>query len=253
VNAGPHYYVISLSKRANALFEAFRDTLIDIRNGGFPVERPTPIRDSVDMGDEDERLRETLGIVDDCFGRYYEQEPLKLVVVGESDMLSLFSSVTAHQDAILGRVLGEYSATSPHDLGKIVWPIVKEAMSGLQDRAMRDLEIAERKRQIAFGVDAVGRCASAGVGTTLLVEGDYHVRGSIEAVGQSFSVSQEVDVMEAMDDVVDLVIEKVLAVGGNVVFVPSGSLKRLNRIVLLLERRAVRDSTPVTPRLTHIP
>jgi hypothetical protein len=233
MHAGPHYYVISLSKRSNALFEAFRDTLIDIRNGGFPIEPPTPIRDSVETDDKDERLRETLRLVDEYFGRYYEEEPLKLVVVGESEMRAAFLSVTSYQDVIVGHVEGDYSETSLRDLGKIVWPIVVEAMSGLQNRAKHDLDDAESKRQIAFGIDSVSRRASASVGTTLLVEEDYHLRGSINEGDPSLTVSQDVDVRAVVDDVVDAVIEKVLSAGGNVILVPSGSLKKLKRIVLL--------------------
>jgi hypothetical protein len=175
-----------------------------------------------------------LRTVDECFGRYYEQEPLRLVVVGEGEVVSLFASVTAYQDAIVGYVEGDCSKTSPRDLGKMVWPIVREAMAGLQARAMHDLEIAEGKRRIAFGIDSVSRCAGAGKGTTLLVEGDYHVRGSINELDSSQAVSEDLDVRDEMDDVVDLVIEKVMAVGGSVVFVPNGSLKKLKRIVLLL-------------------
>jgi len=234
VRPGPHYYVISLSKRTNALFEAFRDTLIDIRNGGFPVEPPTRMWDSAEADDEGERLRKMLRIVDECFSQHYEEEPLGLVVVGDSEMLSAFLSMTAHRDAIVGCVEGDHSATSLRDLGRIVWPIVKDAMSGLRDRAKHDLEIAENQRHIAFGLDSVSQWAAAGAGRTLIVEGDYHVRGSIRETDGSVAVSREVDVMEAMDDLVDVIIEKVLAAGGRVVFVPDGSLMKYERIVLLL-------------------
>ncbi|MBI4720645.1 MAG: hypothetical protein HY770_05400 [Chitinivibrionia bacterium] len=230
-----HYYIISLSERSNALFEAFRDTIIDIRNGGFPVE-PPQAPNSVDSIVREERLREVLRIVDRHFGDSYRQDPLRLVVVGEREMQDIFESVTAHRNAIIGRVEGDYSTTSLHDLGKITWPVVREAVSGLVDEAMRELEIATKARRAVCGLPAVSQLAIAGARGTLLVEDDYHMRGSIQRTPQSLEISREVDVMEEMDDAVDMVIEKVLESGGNVVFAPSGSLRTSKNIVLLLRK-----------------
>lgn len=229
-----HYYVISLSERSNALFEAFRDTIIDIRNGGFPVELSPHVLDAVDAIDREERLREVLRIVDQHFGDCYRHDPLRLVVLGEKELQDMFTSVTAHRNAIVGRVEGDYSATSPHDLGKIVWPVVKEAVSGLLDEAMRDLETATKSRRTVHGLSAVSRLVMKGVRATLMVEDDYRMRGSIQRTPQSLEISRDVDVLEEMDDAVDMVIEKVLESGGNVVFAPNGSLHTLEKIVLLL-------------------
>lgn len=228
-----HYYVISLSDQSNALFEAFRDTIIDIRNGGFPVEVPRQTRSAADPIDRKERLGEVLRIVDKQFGDCYRQDPLRLVVVGENYLQDIFTSVTAHENVIIGRVEGEFGATSPHDLGKIAWPVVKEAVSGLLGETMRDLEIASKEGRTVCGLEAVSQLAIAGVKATLVVEDDYHLRGSIRRTPESLEISRDVGVMEEIDDAVDVVIEKVLESGGNVVFAPGGSLNKLERIVLL--------------------
>jgi hypothetical protein len=72
------------------------------------------------------------------------------------------------------------------------------------------------------------------VGATLLVEEDYHVRGSISQTDESATISPNADVRDEIDDVIDMLIEKVLGSGGNVVFEPAGSLSKQGRIVLLL-------------------
>lgn len=228
-----HYYFICLSERSSALFEAFRDTLIDIRNGGFPVEASPQILDATNSLEREKRLREVFRIIDQKFGECYRHDPLRLVVGGEKKMLDMFDSVTAYRDIIIGRIEGDYSTTSLHDLGKIVWPIVREAISGLLDETMHVLEIALKASRTVCGLAAVGRSAMAGVKATLVVEDDYHLRGSFQRTPQSLEISRDVDVMEEIDDAVDAVIEKVLESGGNVVFAPSGSLDKLERIVLL--------------------
>jgi len=229
-----HYYVLALGARTNTLFEAFRDSLIDIENHGFPVA----IVDVPSSRGSEERLKETCRTVDRHFGHYFSLEPLKLVLAGSPEMLSAFDSVTKHSDAVIGRITGDHTATPVRDLGQIAWPVVKEAMSGVIDRAMMDLEISESSGLLASGLEAVVRMIKRGVRSTLMVEDDYHMRGSITRNDQSSTVSPDVDVRDTIDDAVDAVIEKVLEAGGNVIFMPHGSLSERNRIVLLLRDAA---------------
>lgn len=226
-----HYYVLSLSEGTNNLYECFRDTVIDIQNEGFPVAFSAP----TDGGLDDEGpLRDLLCNVDRRFGEHYQQEPLGLVVIGDDRLQSVFASVTVHEGAVIGRVDGDYTATSPRDVGKIVWPVVKEAMSGLENGAMRELEIAKSVEKVASGLEAVGQWADVGLGSTLFVEEDYQVPGSIRRIDHTTVISADVDVREAIDNVVDAVIEKVLEASGNVFFLRPGSLKKHQRIALIL-------------------
>jgi hypothetical protein len=149
-------------------------------------------------------------------------------------MQSLFSTVTDHRNAVVGRVMGDHSTTSRRDLGQIVWPLVKDAMSGVHARAMDDLEVARRRQKLVCGIEQVSRSVFAAAGATLLVENDYHLRGSVYEADETLALSPDIDVTAAMDDVIDVVIEKTLAAGGHVVFMPGGALTDLQRIVMLL-------------------
>lgn len=235
MRSSTHYYVISLGRRTTTLYEAFRDTLIDVQNHEFPVDASAalPKAGPADQVSQEKGLRSFLRIVDERFGHCYELEPMTVVVTGEKTLLTAFTSVTTHPAAIAGRVEGDFTATSLYDLGKIVWPVVKEAMTGSRERVLRDLEIAGDARKI-YGLETIGRRVNETAGATLLVEEDYHVRGSISEADGSATISPNVDVRDEIDDVIDMIIEKVLGSGGNVIFVPCGSLSELGRIVLLL-------------------
>ena len=225
-----HYYVLSLGSRRNMLFEAFRDSLIRVDNRGFPVVASD--RHS-SPGDPDPRFR-LAREVERCFGQYYRLDPLGLVVVGDAAMQSAFRSVTAANHAVIARIDGDHTETTARDLGQIVWPVVKESLSGLAARAMRELEASARCRQVVYGLDAVARLANRGVGTTLLVEEDYRFRGSLGGPDRGSIISRDVDVRDTMDDAVDAVTERVLRSGGNVVFLPGGALADWERIAVLL-------------------
>jgi hypothetical protein len=226
-----HYYVLSLSDRTVRLYEGFREKLIDIQDAYFPFEIS---RDAVDPAARETRLKEFFRQTQQRFVHYYEQDPLRLVVAGEKSDLAAFKSVTAYSDVLIGTVEGDYTATSPRDLGRIVWPVVKDAIAGANQNALLDLATAARTKKIVSGIEAVGRSAEAEAGSILYVEEDYHLKGSIRNTDHSLVLSKHVNLWEVIDDVVDVIIEKVLKTGGSVIFLSSGSLMKLERIALIL-------------------
>ncbi len=107
MNLTTHYYVLSLSERTSRLYEAFRDTLVDILNKSFPIESPAGTGDTVEPSLRENQLREFVRTADQHFDHYQRHDPLRLVVVGERNILSIFGSVTAHQDVLIGMVEGD--------------------------------------------------------------------------------------------------------------------------------------------------
>ena len=227
------YYVLSLSERTSRLYEAFRDTLIDILNKGFPIDSSARLSGAVDPAARSDELREVIRTADRHFDHYLKQDPLRLIVVGEKECLSVFEAVTTHRNVLIGSVEGDFAATSPHNLGKIVWPIVKDAMAGTNTKAMLALKTAESSQAVASGIEAVGHKVRAGSGGTLFVEEDYHVKGGIRETDDSLIGAEDLDIRETIDDAVDAIIEKVLEKDGHIVFLGSGSLTRFQRIALV--------------------
>lgn len=220
VKLSTHYYVLSLSERTSRLYEAFRDTLIDIENTWFPMISPrSPSQPDLN----DTQLRTLMQRVDHHFAHYYGQEPLGVVLAGTKRNQTMFASLTEYSGVIIGQTDGEHPTTSPSDLGSIVWPIVKGVMAGAGQKIERELEAATRAHNIAFGIDAVVESVDAGVGATLLVEDGYRVMPP-----------ETVSMIDDVDNVVDVVIDKVLALGGNVIFVENGSLVKFKRVALIL-------------------
>jgi len=225
-----HYYVLSLSELTTKLYEGFRDKLIDIQNTNFPFEISI---DAANPASKNTQLRKFFSQTDQRFAHYYQQDPLRLVVIGEKNDLAIFEAVTTHWETVIGTVKGKYTVTSSHDLGKIVWPVVKEAIAGATKNAMHDLASAAKAKKVVSGISAVGQSAETETESTLYVEEDYHVKGSIRKTDHSLILSKHVDIWEVIDDVVDLIIEKVLTMGGTVIFLNSGALIKLERIALI--------------------
>jgi len=220
MNLSTHYYVLALSDDTTRLYEAFRGQLIDIMNTWFPLASATR---APPQGRTDEALHALLQKVDRHFAHYYGQDPLNLVLVGTPRIRSAFAALTDHSRMIIGHSDGDYATTSPEVLGTVVWPIVMGAMATAGHGVAHTLDEAARMDNIAIGLDAVVHSLDAGIGATLVVEEDYRV--SPRAIAS---------LLEDCDNVVDVVVDRVLALGGNVVFVDDGSLAPYKRIALVL-------------------
>lgn len=223
-----HYYVLSLSEGTNRLYEAFRESLVDIRNTWFPFGSKNS---ASSPALNDAQLRTMLQTVDHHFAHYFEQDPLGVVIAGTERHQSAFAALTAYSGVIIGRIEGDHSTTTSRDLGNIVWPIVKSVMAGAGDKVTRELEGAVLANNVAVGIGAVTESANSGIATTLLVENGLRVKSLRSTM-----------LMDDGDNVVDDVIEKVLGLGGSVVFVEDGSLRNYEHIALIqrvLRARAV--------------
>jgi len=228
-----HYYVLLLTEKSNKLFEGFRDTLIEIDNEGFTSETFSSQSTPVEPSQSAVHLKKIYKEVNQLFIKFYNQDPLGLVLVGEQKNQSIFKSISTHKTEIIKEVEGNYDATSLHDLGQIVWSNVKESLAGTHKKAFQELDAAIRAKKVASGLEQVWQMANSMKETILLVEENYHVKGSIVKTDNSWIISEQFDIREVFDDVVDKIIEKVLEMGGNVIFLDSGSLAEQHQIALI--------------------
>lgn len=242
LNRSAPYWVLVLGEKPTRLFEGVRDTLIEVTERDFPLVHEGPggaaplpggfgVRKSAYR---DERHRQFFRRVDAALKPILAEDPLPLVVVGVDRHLAFFQEVTSHRDAILTTVTGSHSKTSPHRLGRLVWPLVELNRQALRDRAMAELEQATGAGKSAATIGEVWRFAHEGRGALLLVEEDFHYPAVVDASGWHLEPAAEPAGPGVLDDAVDEVIETVLAKGGRVVFVENGRLSAHGRIALVL-------------------
>jgi len=82
-----HYYVLPLSEQISRLYEGFRDKFIDIQKTNFPLESSFDAGNPVKSASKDTQLREFFQHTDQHFAHYYEQDPLRLALVGGTVMV----------------------------------------------------------------------------------------------------------------------------------------------------------------------
>ena len=242
MNRTPRYWVLALSEKPTRLYEATRDDLIEIQDGGFPIthegpggEQPLPggfrIKKSAYR---DEYHRKFFRQIDTALKPFLADDPLPLAIVGVDRFLAFFKEVTDYRDSILTTLQGSHDKTSPQELGKLIWVLVKDALTEQRRQVLSELDKAIGERKSAATIGEVWRLAKDGRGHLLLVEKDFHYPARMDESGRHITPADDVTGPDVMADAVDEIIETVLSKQGRVVFLENGQLETHQRIALIL-------------------
>jgi hypothetical protein len=242
MNRTPRYWTLVLSEKPTRLFECIRDTLIEVQEGGFPIIHEGPGGEQSLPGgfgiekttDRDEYHRKFFRQIDAALKPFLVDDPLPLVVVGVDRFLAFFNEVTDHKASIATTLQGSHDKTSPSELAKLVWPLVKDALAEQRQKVFLELDKAVGERKVASTIGEVWRLASEGRGYLLLVEKDFHFPARVDETGQYITPTDDATAPGVIDDAVDEIIETVLSKQGRVVFVENGQLETHQRIALIL-------------------
>lgn len=242
MNRSPRYWVLVLSEQPTRLFEGSQKTLTEVQEEGFPLthtgpggELPLPGGYGAKKSQyRDERHRQFFRQVDAALRLFLLDDPLPLIVVGVDRYLSFFKEVSEHKDAISATLEGSHDSTPEHELGELVWPVVKHTLAEERQKYLDELDKAVGERKFASTIGEVWRMAQAGRGRLLLVEEDFHYPARVDESGLHIEPAEDTEAPDVLDDAVDEVITIVLDKGGKVVFLENGQLDAHSRIALIL-------------------
>jgi hypothetical protein len=231
------YRVLVLSEKPTRLYQAVRDDLDEIVGHGFPRVHDAPggaTRLPGGAGINAETIRQNHHLnffraVDSAIGAIQHSDPQPLVVVGVQRYLGYWDGITNNADAILVKVLGSHDKTPPHELGRLVWPQVREALAAREHARADAVRSAVGQGKGVAGLAQVWRAAAEGRVATLVVDEHFHEPGTVDETGLVLTPAADATAPGVIDDAVDDLVERVLATGGDVVFT-AGGLDDLQRI-----------------------
>ncbi len=242
LNRTPRYWTLALSEKPTRLFDCTRDDFVEIQEGGFPMihegpggEQPLPGGEGINKSAyRDERHRQFFRQIDAALKPFLAGDSLPLAVVGVDRFLAFFNEVTSHKAAIVTTVTGSHDKTPPHELARLVWPLVQANLAEQRRQVHAELDKAVGERKVASTAGEVWRYAREGRGRLLLVEEDFHFPARVDESGMRITPAEDATAPGVIDDAVDEIIETVLDKQGRVVFVDNGSLPAHQRIALIL-------------------
>ena len=231
LNRSPRYWTLALSEKPTRLFEGVHDTLVEIKEGEFPMTHVRPggakslpggfgIKRSAILDEYDQHF---FRHVDEAFGHFLVNDPLPVAVVGVQRNLAFFEEVSKHNKSTLCTLEGSHDKTSPHELGALVWPLVQEGLANQRKEIFNQLEKAIGAKLFASGIQSVWQAAQAGRGAILLVEQGFHTSARFYSIEINLIPTDDPAEAGVLDDAVDELIETVMAKGGQVVFTEDGT------------------------------
>ncbi len=236
------YWVLSLSERATRLYSATREDLEEITIGDFPMEHlgpggaaPLPGGQGINTSAyRDDHLRAFFRAVDRAFGRLAADDPLPLALAGVDRHQAFFEQISSHSRDVIARLDGNYDHLSPHDLGQLMWPKVRDAFAAGQRMALETVTEAAGQHRLASTLGEVWHLVRLGRGDLVVVEEGYHQPARIDERGELDLRIEDPTAPDVLDDAVDEVITHALEKGGRVAFVKDGDLSIHDRIALVL-------------------
>jgi hypothetical protein len=231
-----------LSEKPTRLYDGARDSLEEHVGDGFPRVHKGPGGATALPGGQGinaASVRQTMHMeffrhVDEALGQVLAQDPTPVVIVGVQRYLGYFHKLTRHADRIIGTLEGSHDKTPVHELGKLVWPRVREHLDAAAQAQIGQLDVAQNAGRLASGIVQTWRAAAEGRGDHLIVEQDYQVPGTLDDTGLTLTLADDATAPGVIDDVVDELIELVIAKGGQVTFVNNGGLDKHQHVALTL-------------------
>jgi hypothetical protein len=232
------YWVLLLSQASTRLLAGTGETLEEISDRNFSMEMTGPggttaLPFDSDSSYLDDRHRRFFQQVDSAFTEYAGGEELPIVVGGVVRQISFFQEVSQFTSSIVGTISGNFDKATVSELSPQMWEIMQSVREEKRAAAMQELDEAMSAQKVVFTIEEAWRMAQEGRGKLLLFEKNYHVPAIVTDDGK-LEIVDQVGGTDVMDDAVDEVIERVLAMGGNVAIVDDGALADHQHIALIL-------------------
>jgi hypothetical protein len=238
------YWVLTLAAHQVRLWGGADRQLAESRAAGFPQlpanpEKFDPQREER-IGDTPnaysaEETRMFFREVDAALAGLLKEDPRPLYLVGVAEAVALFESVLGARSVLAGRLekggLGDGPATA---LTAALTPAREAYGTARREAAFARLDQAAGRKTLAAGLDEIWVAVGEGRVAELVVEEDYRATvlvtdGHLEPATEPAGATGDV-----REDVVDEIVERTLQSGGEVTFVPDGSLAARDSIAAVL-------------------
>ena len=234
LHSTPRHAVLLLSAEQSRLLHGSGSTLTPAPGGMFPLHRRTGDRSS---GLRPEPITEFLRRVDRALTSALRLHPMPLVLAAAEPTASSFRRASRNTERLAGTIRGNHLTTPAAELVDLIAPVLGDYLRG---RGLQALDIIEQRASegmVLRDIHTAWRAARWERPELLAVEEDYFFPARLDADGDGLTPATDVDHPEVIDDIVDELIEIVLARGGWIALLPTGALPAGTHLALTLRNR----------------
>ncbi|AXY74169.1 hypothetical protein D3H65_09360 [Paraflavitalea soli] len=246
------YFVLMLSEQGAKLFQARLNKLEEVHDSHFPLtnedeyEYQRPIygsaggkttfikaieRDKSQL--EEIRYTQFLKkVVEGLDNNLTLDTPM--IVTGTKKDLGYYSKVTHHTDHVFGLLPGNFSHLSLNELGALTWPIMKSFLDDWKQQQVIALQETHGKAHVLTTLQDIWKAVQEGRGARLLVEKDLSIPAYLSNDnGYQLHLHPPKGRHRILPDVINSLMETVLAKHGEVIMLENGFLENFQRMLLV--------------------
>jgi hypothetical protein len=225
----PRHVVLLLDADEARLFDGAGDVL-------------TPVRSAFPLVDPHHRVGEPPRLafqqtVDRALGAHLRVHPAPLVLAGSEPALSSFRWTSRNSQRLAGTVRGEFGDVPGEALRARVREVLEQYLLSRRAEALALLAQRDAEGRAAHGMQEAWTAARWERPEMLMVEQGFFHPARIGADGETLHPADDPHAPDVVDDVVDELIELVLARGGWVALLDDGTLPAGTGVALTLHRR----------------
>lgn len=236
MNQDAAYYVLVFSRRGARLIEAFNDRVVrEIFNDVFPMPNPIIETDPLilTMPQGQDNIMENWFIqVDKAMMDVINAYPLPVVLACEKSNYDHFMKVAKKKDRIIGHINRTRTQEEARDIVEDAWKSVSGFLKMKNAARIDELKKAVSTGNFFTDFNDIWRAIGEGRGQTLFVKKGL-IKPAIVRNGEIRLLDEPVPADEELvEDVVDLMIARNLAKGGDTVFVEGDELVEFQNLAM---------------------
>ncbi len=232
-----NYYVLVVSRENARLIEAFNDKVVKEFTTPFPVDNnlDTPSKLKSSMGKAmDNMAEEWFNRVDKLVQEATKEEPLPIVVATETRNFNHYKKVADHPNRIYGHINRKSDAAKAGVIVKEAWEVVRAILKERHQKRLSELQAAANANKVLSDLSEIWRAIGAGRGETLFVKKGYFLSATVHKDVVTPVAKMEAPTPDYFDDVIDEMIERNLAFGGDTVFVSDDAIEKYQNVALVV-------------------
>lgn len=227
------YYVLVLSQQKVRLLEAFNDQLIMEINEPFPIENThlysTDKKEIANATKQSNLIAEFFNRVDKALLEVRKNKPLPVLICSEQGNFHEYLKISDQKQIFYDTYLNKNRLDEKGNL--IIaeaWKIVKDFTIEKNNARKQDLEKAVNQGKFLSDINDIWKAVNEGRIETLFIEEGLFQPGIIKE-NEILIVKEDLkNLTVVVDDIYDEMIEANMNFGGDVVFLPKGSLNNFN-------------------------
>lgn len=232
----PSYYVLVLTRKLARLIYAAGDKVVEEAGSPFPIENQDYERLRSQLPPDRVTASAVEGFfheVDKAVASVLKHRPRPLIVAAATRNFSLYEKISSHKDLIVGSIPLKSDTQRAHAVVSEAWPVAVRMLQEYNKGRLKELEEAISAGRFLNDYTEVWEALTSGRGRVLFVKKGFHQPAAFVSGRVALIEKAVKDAKGVVEDIIDEMIEQVLAHSGEVVYISGPELDRFNGIALI--------------------